>query len=237
MNSIVSASFDYGALESDKAQIIRAVAMEIKSSTGRQLKEIIATGAALMRVKDVIPHGEFGKWLATEFGWSERTAQNYMRVADEFGENPQRVADLPLRCVYLISATSTPESARDQVLELIKNGDRPTERQIYDIVRGRIDERKRAANEKRRDEARKAKAPEQLEREAKAKKRREVREAKEEAKRKREEEAVQAGAKRLADRVREVLPEEIGNLIRFCDDLQFRLAVRAALSGTEARHG
>jgi len=99
-------------------------AKEIRASSGRQLAEVIATGEALLRVKEVLPHGEFGEWLAAEFGWAERTAQNYMRATEAFGENPQRVADLPLRSLYTLAAQ--PPSARNRVLELTRERSPPS---------------------------------------------------------------------------------------------------------------
>ena len=51
-------------------------------------------------------------WLAAEFGWSERTAENFMRVYDLHGKFAD-FADLevPLSALYLLAAPSTPDNA------------------------------------------------------------------------------------------------------------------------------
>ena len=41
----------------------------------------------------MLPHGEWLPWLAEKVGYSEKTAQNFMRLAREFS-NPQAIADL-----------------------------------------------------------------------------------------------------------------------------------------------
>lgn len=57
--------------------------------------EVILQGADLLKVKASLPHGEFTEWLRIHCPFfSHRTAQNYMRVAINFGSNTQRAADL-----------------------------------------------------------------------------------------------------------------------------------------------
>ena len=51
----------------------------------------IRAGELLIAAKRRVPHGGWGQWVKANFPGSERTAQNYMRLA----RNPQRVADLP----------------------------------------------------------------------------------------------------------------------------------------------
>jgi hypothetical protein len=50
----------------------------------------IRAGQALQGVKDQLAHGEWGPWLRANFEGSERTAQDYMRLA----RYPQRAADM-----------------------------------------------------------------------------------------------------------------------------------------------
>jgi hypothetical protein len=44
------------------------------------VEDIIEVGNDLQAVKDALPHGQFLPWLKAEFGWSERSAQNFMSV-------------------------------------------------------------------------------------------------------------------------------------------------------------
>ena len=74
--------FAYEALARDVAEMARAAAAEIRASLGRHIEEAIKAGKRLIEVKAALPHGEFGKWLAAEFGMSERSARNYMSAAE-----------------------------------------------------------------------------------------------------------------------------------------------------------
>ena len=61
-----------------------------------------------------MPHGQFLPWLRAEFGWSERSAQNFMSVAEKF--KSAKIADLPIQpsAAYLLAATSVPDEAREK---------------------------------------------------------------------------------------------------------------------------
>jgi ParB-like chromosome segregation protein Spo0J len=60
-----------------------------------------AAGELLLQAKAKCQHGEWLPWLKANVSFSERTARNYIRVADRWGElvalNRQRVADLSYR--------------------------------------------------------------------------------------------------------------------------------------------
>lgn len=95
--------FSYESLELRVAETARETATEIRTAQCRFIADVITIGRNLVRIKKILPHSAFGKWLDAEFGWAERTAQNFMASAEAFGENPQRVAGLPLRLVYTIA--------------------------------------------------------------------------------------------------------------------------------------
>lgn len=59
-------------------------------------RSAIEIGRRLYEVKSIVPHGGWGTWLAENVDYSERTAQNLMRVYEEYGRNanPQAIADL-----------------------------------------------------------------------------------------------------------------------------------------------
>jgi hypothetical protein len=74
------------------------------------LSHALAAGQLLLEVKSRVGHGGWLGWLKANFGFSERTAQTYMRVARRWPEleaKAQRVADLSYRdAVALLSATA-----------------------------------------------------------------------------------------------------------------------------------
>lgn len=120
MTEIVTADIHAGL---DPQEIARAAAVEIRMHQRSVVEGVAAIGAALIRVKEALEHGEFLPWLKMEFGWSERTAQNYIAVAERFGSNPQSVADLPLATVYRLASPSVPGTLRDKIGERRQAGE------------------------------------------------------------------------------------------------------------------
>jgi hypothetical protein len=203
--------FDYGVILPANAEIARSAVLEIRSSRQRQIDEVIVTGRALLRVKDVLEHGEFGRWLTSEFGWAERTAQNYMKAAASFGENPQRVAHLPLRITYALAAQ--PPTTREHILERVDTGELLGEQNIFDSIKSAITERKADESERKRRVARKNKSPEQIEKECRRAKREEAIKAKFEL----EHQARQTAAREAANLILEHMPDQIGALVDLID--------------------
>jgi hypothetical protein len=64
-----------------------------------------------------------------------------MGAAETYGDNPQRVADLPLKVLYILQSPSLPATTRETILSQVDRGERPTERNVQEMVR----ERRRAA--------------------------------------------------------------------------------------------
>jgi Protein of unknown function (DUF3102) len=150
---LVHNNFDYNILAPDIASMA-AAAVEIRTSTSRQITEVVASGKLLLTVKAALPHGTFGKWLVAEFGWTERTAQNYMRAAETYGSNTKCVSDLPLKTIYQLQAPTVPESVRADVFSMAERGERPTEVAVKTMIAEakwkRDEERREAADQAER---------------------------------------------------------------------------------------
>ncbi|TWH56755.1 Membrane-bound metallopeptidase [Desulfitobacterium sp. LBE] len=68
-------------------QVIAAEINSYKVSSGRiQLTCAVEIGRRLIEAKALLPHGEWGKWLEEYVEYSKATAENYMRVAREYGQ-------------------------------------------------------------------------------------------------------------------------------------------------------
>jgi hypothetical protein len=78
----------------------------------------IEIGCRLAACKAELGHGNWLPWLDREFGWSDRTALNFMRVY-EMVTKSEKFSDLslPVSSLYLLAAPSTPEEARQAVIE------------------------------------------------------------------------------------------------------------------------
>lgn len=86
----------------------------------------IEIGRRLVEAKDLMQHGEFLPWLTRETPFSERHAQNYMKIYREYGTqmglleaetNAKYIADLPISKALLL--LSVPESERDEFAESV----------------------------------------------------------------------------------------------------------------------
>lgn len=113
-----------------------------KQSMGRSILEI---GKLLIEAKDALPHGDWGNWLRERVEFSERTAQNFMRVAREYASNPQLVADLG-SVRKAIALLDVPEEEREAFVEETAAA-QLTARQLETAIRERnaaIEERETA---------------------------------------------------------------------------------------------
>src|SRR5271163_1886164 len=134
IGAILARNFDYATLDPDVVSLATAAATEIRTSTRRQITEVVAAGKLLREVKAALPHGSFGKWLEAEFGWTARTAENYMRAAEAYGSNTKCVSDLPLKTIYQLQAPSVPESVRANVFSMAERGERPTQELVEALI-------------------------------------------------------------------------------------------------------
>jgi hypothetical protein len=120
--------FDYTPLAAETAQQVQAAAQRIRQLVQRTLEDLIAVGNSLLAVKQTLPYGSFGPWLRAEFGWTERTARNFMTVAQRFGPKTEIISDLQIEptAAYLLAAPSVPEEASVAALRRAENGERIT---------------------------------------------------------------------------------------------------------------
>jgi hypothetical protein len=124
------AGFDYSALPTEIRDEAKIAADEIR---GLMRRSIVDVGAALARIKDRLPHGQFGKWLSAEFGLTERTAQNYMAAAALASEY-ETVSDLRPKTLYLLASPSTPEPIRREVIARFDAGEPIPDRTIKEMI-------------------------------------------------------------------------------------------------------
>lgn len=109
---------------------------------------IVEIGRRLIRAKEILPHGQWAAWLAEKVEFSERTAQNFMRVAKEYA-NPQPVADLGLTKALLL--LQVPENEREEFVAKpheTEGGEKTvaemSRRELEKAIRERDEARKRA---------------------------------------------------------------------------------------------
>ncbi|NHC38004.1 DUF3102 domain-containing protein [Scytonema millei] len=127
-------SFDYAALDVEAQIAVQKHTCDIKRMMRRTTQDIIEIGEKLIEVKQYLGFGHFSNWLIAEFGWKERTARNFMRVAEVF--KSAKFADLFIAssALYHLAAPSTPESARQEALELANKGEYITYSKARSII-------------------------------------------------------------------------------------------------------
>ena len=132
------------------ADRLTTLATEINAITeqtrGVVISAAIAVGRRLIEAKSLCPEGRFGEWLASSVNYSERKAQDMMRLYLEYGRDgsiPDSIAALDYsKAVALLSA---PAEARETLAEKAAGEDMS--------VRGLQDEIKKLKAEKLKAQA------------------------------------------------------------------------------------
>ena len=127
------------------------IAAEIRSLTATMLWNVIEIGRRMMEAKALLPHGEFGPWLEQNTAYSQRTANNFMKLYDAYGDNQaslfgastnsQTFANLPYS--KALALLSVPESERESFAEEV-HAEEISLRELKEEIRKREEERDRA---------------------------------------------------------------------------------------------
>lgn len=125
--------FEYDRLEQSDRDFIQGRTNEIKALVKRTAQDIIDIGAMLIEVKERLPHGMFGGWLDSEFGWTQMTAINFMRVSAKF-KNFLNLDEIAPSALYLLAAPSTPDEAREEAIARAAQGETITHKAAKEIV-------------------------------------------------------------------------------------------------------
>ena len=68
---------------------LEVIGAEIRALTSSMLGNIIEIGRRMVEAKELLPHGEFGPWIKENTGYSHSTANNFMRLFEEYGARQQ----------------------------------------------------------------------------------------------------------------------------------------------------
>jgi hypothetical protein len=131
---VVIVGFNYDLLETKVAEQVRTSADRIRGRVKKTVEDIIDVGNDLLAVKEALPHGQFGPWLKAEFGWSERSAQNFMSVAERFKSANFAELSIQPSAAYLLAAPAVPDEARQVAVEKAEAGEEITFATAREIV-------------------------------------------------------------------------------------------------------
>jgi DNA-binding transcriptional regulator YdaS (Cro superfamily) len=142
-----SCTFDYAALKRGTAERVRASAERVREKVKKTLEDVIDVGTELAKVKGLLGHGLFGRWLQAEFGWPVRRAENFLSVAEHFGPKYEIIANLAIQptAASLLASPSVPEAARRAAIERAESGQRVTTAVAREIVADVRKEHRRVA--------------------------------------------------------------------------------------------
>ena len=99
-------------------------ATEIRRLREQVVEDVIEIGNRLTECKKLCAHGAWIPWLKNEFGWTEQTALNLMRVKKLIGKSKKFLdLNLPVSALYLLAAPSTPEAAKTEVIARAEAGE------------------------------------------------------------------------------------------------------------------
>lgn len=132
----------------------------IKRQTQKIMMEAaVEIGRRLVEAKGAVGHGGWGLWLERNVDYSERTAQNLIRIFQEYGEgqqslfgesNPQAFADLTYTQAVALLGIKNP----DERAEFVESHDvqNMTSRELTDAIKERDEARAALEEEKEKRE-------------------------------------------------------------------------------------
>lgn len=104
---------------------LKQIIADTKPRLKRAAEDVFVIGKNLIEAKAIVGHGHFGKFLKAEFEMTERTAQNFMRVAETFKcETVSDLGAITLRALYLLAGA--PEDARKEAISRAAAGETVT---------------------------------------------------------------------------------------------------------------
>ncbi|MEM6452139.1 MAG: DUF3102 domain-containing protein [Cyanobacteria bacterium P01_D01_bin.105] len=151
----ITALFDYDSLEVTQRSIIQQRTGEIRERLRRSAQDVWEIGQKLSDVRSRLKYGQFLTWIKAEFGWSQRTAYNFMNVYETFGDRFANLAkvNIATSLLYQLASPSVPEELREQILRAAEQGDTMTAKEL----RATIQRRRLAESSKSRKAKSKAK--------------------------------------------------------------------------------
>ena len=149
-NEIVKPEFDYGVVPESSRELVKIKTVETKILVRQTAHGIIEIGKNLIEVKQVIGHGNWLPWLDAEFGFSQSTADRFMRVAAKLPNVGN--LDIAPSALYLLTQNATPDEVRQEAITIAESGEKITSNLAKELklAKDELDNLKNKLNEKTR---------------------------------------------------------------------------------------
>ncbi|MEM9092406.1 MAG: DUF3102 domain-containing protein [Cyanobacteria bacterium P01_F01_bin.53] len=131
-SSPITALFDYDSLDAGQRSIIQQRTGEIRERLRRSAQDVWEIGQKLSDVRSRLKYGQFLTWIKAEFGWSQRTAYNFINVYETFGDRFANLAkvNIATSLLYQLASPSVSEELREQILRAAEQGDTMTAKEL-----------------------------------------------------------------------------------------------------------
>ncbi|MBJ6362125.1 DUF3102 domain-containing protein [Paenibacillus sp. MAHUQ-46] len=118
------------------------------------LQGAIEIGKRLTEAKELVTHGEWGDWLKSNVNYSQSTANNFMRVADQYASSTsQAIANLSYS--QAVALLSVPSEDREQFAE-DNNASEMSSRELQEAIKARKELEQQLQAEQQRQTEQKA---------------------------------------------------------------------------------
>jgi hypothetical protein len=104
------------------SQVLKEHIEEIRRLAKRTVEDIIETGHHLVACQPLV-RGDWPGWLKEEFGFSEDTALNFMRIFKMSENRNFRDLNIGISPLILLAAPSVSEQARDEAFKQVEDGE------------------------------------------------------------------------------------------------------------------
>ncbi|MBQ8128869.1 MAG: DUF3102 domain-containing protein, partial [Clostridia bacterium] len=109
------------ALPTDASARLSEIAAEVNTLTeharGAVIAAALAIGRRLIEAKSLVPRGRFGEWLSANVSYSERKAQDMMRLYEEYGRDTLPESIQRLDYTKAVALLQLPEDERAPLAE------------------------------------------------------------------------------------------------------------------------
>lgn len=138
--------------EMKEARTLDIVAAEIRALTANALNTIVEIGRRMTEAKAMLPHGEFGRWIKEEAGYSTSTANNFMRLFEAYADTQGSLFGAEVNCQTFGNLTyskalallEVPAEEREEFVET-HNVDEMSTRELQAAIKERDEARRQAA--------------------------------------------------------------------------------------------
>jgi len=135
----INSLFDYDSLDVSQRSIVQQRTGEIRERLRRSAQDVWEIGQKLSDVRARLKYGQFLTWIKAEFGWSQRTAYNFINVYETFGDRFANLAkvNIATSLLYQLASPSVPDELRDQIIRAAEQGDTMTAKELRATIQRR----------------------------------------------------------------------------------------------------